>query len=150
MQPSIINRKARFDYEILETFEAGIELVGTEVKSIRAGKVSLRDAFARIRRGELFLYGAEISPYENAGYAKHEPTRPRRLLLHAREIARLAGKISEKGLTLVPIKVYFKRGWAKIELGLARGKREYDKREAIRKKETQRDIRRAMSFRGRR
>lgn len=150
MQPSIVNRKARFDYEILETFEAGIELVGTEVKSVRAGKISLRDAFARVRRGELFLYGAEISPYENSGYARHDPTRPRRLLLHSREIAKLVGKVSERGLTLIPIKVYFKRGWAKIQLALAKARRKYDKREAIKKKETQRDIRHAMSFRGRR
>ena len=147
MQPSIVNRKARFDYEILETFEAGIELVGTEVKSIRAGKISLRDGFAKIRRGELYLYGAEISPYENSWYAKHEPTRPRRLLLHSREIARLVGKVSERGLTLIPIKVYFKRGWAKIQIALAKAKKKYDKREAIKKKETQRDIKRAISFR---
>jgi SsrA-binding protein len=147
MQPSIINRKARFDYEILETFEAGIELVGTEVKSIRAGKISLIDGFAKIRKGELFLYGTEISPYENSGYAKHEPTRPRRLLLHSREIARLVGKVSERGLTLIPIKVYFKRGWAKIQIALAKAKKKYDKREAIKKKETQRDIKRAISFR---
>jgi SsrA-binding protein len=133
MQTRIVNRKARFDYEILETVEAGIELVGTEVKSIRAGKVSLRDAFARVRRGELFLYGADIALYENAGYAKHEPTRPRRLLLHARETARL--------------KIYFKRGWAKIEIGLARARRQYDKREVLKKRETERDIKRAMSFR---
>jgi len=147
MQPSIINRKARFDYEILETVEAGIELTGTEVKSIRAGKMSLRDSFARIRGGEMYLYGADISAYENAGYAKHDATRPRRLLLHAREIARLTGKVSEKGLTLVPMKVYFKRGWAKVLLGLARGKRQYDKRESIKKRETQRDIKRALAGR---
>lgn len=147
MQPSIVNRKARFDYEILETFEAGIELVGTEVKSIRAGKISLRDGFARIRKGELYLYGIEISPYENSGYAKHEPTRPRRLLLHSREISRLVGKVSERGLTLIPVKVYFKRGWAKILIALAKAKKKYDKREAIKKKETQRDIKRAISFR---
>jgi SsrA-binding protein len=147
MQTSIINRKARFDYEIIETVEAGIELAGTEVKSIRAGKMSLRDSFARIRRGEIYLYGADIAAYENAGYAKHDATRPRRLLLHAREIARLAGKVSEKGLTLVPMKVYFKRGWAKVLLGLARGKREYDKRESIKKRETTREIQRATGRR---
>ncbi len=147
MSPQILNRKARFEYEILESVEAGIELRGTEVKSIRAGRVSLRDAFARIRRGELILYGADISEYENAGYARHEPTRPRRLLLHAREIARLAGKVSEKGLTLVPVKIYFKRGWAKVELGLARGKREFDKRESIKKRETAREIRQAVGRR---
>jgi len=147
MPPQIVNRKARFDYEILETVEAGIELQGTEVKSIRAGKVSLRDSFARITRGEIFLYGADISLYENAGYARHDPTRPRKLLLHAREIARLAGKTSEKGLTLVPVKIYFKRGWAKVQLALARGKQKYDKREAIRKRETKRDIARTLAGR---
>ena len=147
MQISIINRKARFDYEIIETVEAGIELVGTEVKSIRAGKANLRDSFARIRKGELYLFGADISPYENAGYATHDPKRPRRLLMHAREIARLTGKVSEKGLTLVPLKMYFKRGWAKLQIGLARGKQQYDKRESIKKRETAREIKRALARR---
>ena len=141
------NKKAFHDYHIEESIEAGIVLTGTEVKSIRAGKMSLRDSFARIRGGEMYLYGADISAYENAGYAKHDATRPRRLLLHAREIARLTGKVSEKGLTLVPMKVYFKRGWAKVLLGLARGKRQYDKRESIKKRETQRDIKRALAGR---
>ena len=147
MQPSLVNRKARFDYQILETFEVGIELVGTEVKSVRAGKISLRDAFARIRRGEVYLYGAEISPYENAGYARHDPTRPRRLLMHGREIGRLVGKVSERGLTLIPLKVYFKRGWAKVQLGLAKARKKYDKRETLRKKEEQKDIARALARR---
>ncbi len=147
MPPRILNRKARHDYEILETVEAGIELRGTEVKSVRAGKVTLADSFARIRAGEIFLYGAEISPYVNAGYAHHDPARPRRLLMHSREIARLAGKISQKGLTLVPLKMYFKRGWVKVEIGLARGKRQYDKREAIKRRETAREISRAVSRR---
>ena len=147
MPPRILNRKARHDFEILETVEAGLELKGTEVKSVRAGKVSLNDAFARIRGGEIYLYGAEISPYENAGYARHDPDRPRRLLLHAREIRRLAGKVTQKGLTLVPTKMYFRRGWVKIEIALARGRREYDKREAIKRRETQREIKRAISRR---
>lgn len=147
MAPRIVNKKARFDYEILETVEAGIELVGTEVKSVRAGKVALGDSFARVRGTELYLYGAQISPYENAGYSRHDPARPRRLLLHSREIARLAGNISQKGLTLVPTKMYFKRGWVKVEIGLARGKREYDKRETIKKRETEREIKRAVTRR---
>ncbi len=147
MPPKIENRKARFDYEVLETIEAGIELKGTEVKSVRAGKVSLAESFGRIRGGELFLYGCEISPYENAGYAHHDPTRPRRLLLHSREIARLAGKVSQKGLTIIPVRMYFKRGWVKVLLALARGRQRYDKREAIKKREQKREIRRALSQR---
>ena len=147
MAVTIFNRKARFDFEILETVEAGIELKGTEVKSVRAGKVSLVDSFARIRNGEMFLFGAEISPYEKAGYAHHEPDRPRRLLLHSREIDRLAGKITQKGLTLVPVKMYLKRGWVKVLLGLARGKQKYDKRDAIKRRETQREIRRSVGKR---
>lgn len=143
----IVNRKARFDYEIIETVEAGIELLGTEIKSIRAGKATLQDAFAKVRGGEIFLYGADISPYENAGYARHDPTRPRKLLLHAREIARLIGKMTEKGLTLIPLNIHFKRGWAKVDLGLGRGKREYDKRQTIKKRETQKEISRAVSRR---
>ena len=143
MALQILNRKARFDYEILETIEAGLELQGTEVKSIRAGKMDLADAFARIRGGEIVLFGAKIAPYENAGYATHDQMRPRKMLLHSREIVRLASKMAAKGLTLVPLKVYFKRGWAKVLLGLARGKQKYDKREAIRKRETQKEIQRA-------
>jgi len=147
MPPRIENRKARFDFEVLETIEAGIELKGTEVKSVRAGKVSLRDSFARIRDGEIFLYGCEISPYENAGYSHHDPARPRKLLLHSREIDRLAGKVSQKGLTIVPLRMYFKRGWVKVLLALARGKQEYDKREAIKRREQEREIKRALSDR---
>ncbi|MHC4713286.1 MAG: SsrA-binding protein SmpB [Planctomycetota bacterium] len=147
MAHAIRNRKARFNYEIFETVEAGIELKGTEVKSVRAGKVSLADAFARIRDGEMFLFGAEISPYEKAGYARHDPARPRKLLLHSREIARLSGKVSQKGLTLVPLKMYFRRGWAKVEIALARGRQKYDKREAIKRRETQREIKRSVSRR---
>ncbi len=147
MPPRILNKKARFDYQIFETVEAGIELQGTEVKSIRAGKVVLSDAFARIRSGEIFLFGCEISPYENAGYAHHDPARPRRLLLHSREIRRLETKLTQKGLTLIPTKMYFRRGWVKIELGLARGKQEYDKRESIKRRETAREINQAIARR---
>ena len=147
MQKQILNRKARFNYEILETIEAGLELTGTEIKSVRNGKASLADSYARIKSGQAYLFNCEISEYENAGYAHHIPKRPRRLLMHAREIDRLAGKIAEKGLTLVPLKMYFKRGWAKVELGLARGKRLYDKRDAIKKRETAREVKRALSRR---
>lgn len=147
MSGGIVNRKARFNYEIVETIEAGVELKGTEVKSVRAGKVSLADSFARIRNGEIYLFGADIAAYENAGYATHDPKRPRRLLLHAREIDRLAGKITQKGFTLVPTKMYFKRGWAKVLIGLARGKQLYDKRETIKKRDTAREIKRAMGRR---
>jgi SsrA-binding protein len=147
MSGSIVNRKARYNYEIVETIEAGVELKGTEVKSVRAGKVSLADAFARIRGGEMYLYGADIAAYENAGYATHDPKRPRRLLLHAREIDRLSGKITQKGFTLVPTKMYFKRGWAKVLIGLAKGKQLYDKRETIKKRDTAREIKRAIGRR---
>jgi SsrA-binding protein len=147
MALQIVNRKARYEYEIFETLEAGIELTGTEVKSVRAGKVTLTDAFARVRGQELILFGAEISPYENAGYARHDPTRPRRLLMHKREIMRLMGKVTQKGLTLVPLKMYFKRGWLKVEIGLVRGKQKYDKRDSIKRREQQRDIKRALSAR---
>ena len=148
MPPRIVNKKARFDFEILETIEAGIEIKGTEVKSVRAGKVSLVGSFARIRNGEIYLYGADISPYMNAGYSHHDPRRPRRLLIHSREIHRLAGKVTQKGLTLVPTKMYFRRGWVKVELGLARGKQKYDKRDAIKRREQQREINRALTQRG--
>jgi len=141
MPPRIINRKARRDYEILDTVEAGIELKGSEVKSIRNGKVSLNEAFARIHGSQAYLYGARISPYENSGHSGHDPDRPKKLLLHKREIDRLAGKVTQKGLTLVPLKMYFRRGWAKVELALARGKTEYDKRETIKRREIERDIR---------
>jgi len=147
MTKSIVNRKARFDYEIVETVEAGVELKGTEVKSVRSGKVSLVDSFARIRNGEMYLYGADIAMYENAGYATHDPKRPRKLLLHSREIDRLAGKVTQKGFTLVPTKMYFKRGWVKVQVGLARGKQRYDKRESIKKRETAREIKRAIGRR---
>jgi SsrA-binding protein len=138
------NRKARHLYEILDTCEAGIALLGPEVKSLRAGNANLTDAWARIRAGEVFLVGAHISPYEQAGRANPDPRRERKLLLHKGEIRRLSGKLAEKGLTLVPLRIYFRDGRAKVELALARGKRQYDKREAIRAREEERSLRRVL------
>jgi SsrA-binding protein len=143
------NRRGRYDYEILDTVEAGIALLGPEVKSLRAGKASLSDAYAVVRRGEVFLVNAHISPYAQAARENPDPRRERKLLLHRAEIARLQGKVAERGLTLVPLSLYFKDGRAKVELALARGKRRYDKREAIRKREEDRELRRIARGRGR-
>ncbi|MDJ0869042.1 MAG: SsrA-binding protein SmpB [Myxococcota bacterium] len=143
------NRRARFDYEILDTVEAGLVLVGPEVKSLRAGKANLSDAYATIRRGEAWLVNAHISPYKEAGRDNPDPRRERKLLLHRREIAKLSGQIAERGLTLVALSLYFRDGRAKVELGLARGKRKYDKRESIRKREEQREVARVMRRGGR-
>ena len=143
------NRRARFEYEILETVEAGLELLGPEVKSLRAGRANLADAYAAIRRGEAFLMHLHISPYEQAGRENPDPRRDRRLLLHRREIERLAGKVAERGFTLVPLQLHWKNGRAKALLGLARGKRVYDKRQAIRKRETDRELARATGARRR-
>ena len=143
------NRKARHDYFIHETFEAGIELKGTEVKSLRAGKANLRDSYAEVKDGEIFVEHMHISPYEQGNIFNHEPLRPRRLLLHKREILKLFGKTREKGFTLVPLKIYFKKGRAKMELALASGKHNYDKRDALHEKSAQRDIERAMKERSR-
>ena len=143
------NRKARHDYFIHETYEAGIELQGTEVKSLRAGKANLRDSYAEIKDGELFVEHMHISPYEQGNIFNHEPLRPRRLLLHKREILKLFGKTREKGFTLVPLKIYFKKGRAKLELALASGKHNYDKRDALHEKSAQRDIERALKERSR-
>ncbi|HJO24842.1 MAG: SsrA-binding protein SmpB [Myxococcota bacterium] len=142
------NRRARFEYEILDSWEAGIALLGPEVKALRTGKANLSDSYATVRRGEAFLVNMHISPYDKAGRDNPDPRRERKLLLHRREIARLQGAIAEKGLTLVPLKLYFKDGRAKVELGLARGKRRYDKRETIRRREQEREMQRAV--RGRR
>ena len=139
-----INRRARHDYFIDETIEAGLVLTGSEVKSLRAGKAQLKDSHARIERGEAWLANAHISEYNPAAQFGHEPTRKRKLLLHAREIDRLTGKVKEKGLTLIPLRMYFKNGRAKVELGLARGKKQYDKRESIKERETDREVDRAM------
>ena len=134
------NRKARHDYTIEESFEAGIELKGTEVKSMRAGRANLKDSFAVIENGELYLYGMHISPYEHGNIFNVEPMRPRKLLMHKKEIMRLLGKTKEQGLTLVPLKAYFKKDKIKIELALAKGKKLYDKREAAAEKTAKREI----------
>jgi SsrA-binding protein len=133
------NRKARHDYEILETLEAGIALQGTEVKSLREGKASLQDCYARVKDGQVFLYHFHISPYDKGNVYNHDPLRVRKLLLHRKEIRKLTGRVEEKGLTLVALKVYFKKGIAKVELALARGKKAYDKRESIAKRDAQRE-----------
>ncbi|MBM0742992.1 SsrA-binding protein SmpB [Phormidium sp. CLA17] len=139
------NRYARFQFEILETYEAGIQLVGTEVKSIRAGKVSLKDGFALIRDGEAFLMNVHISPHDTTRQTyNHDPRRNRKLLLHRDELRSLTGKVEQQGLTLVPLKMYMKRGWVKIVIGLARGKKLHDKREDIKRRDDQRDMQRAM------
>jgi len=138
------NRRARHDYEILDTFEAGLALEGSEVKSIREGKVVLKDSFAHVRDGEVWLVGTYIAPYEFSRGGGHEPERTRKLLLHKREIARINAKLGEQGLTLVPLRIYLKDGRAKVELGLGRGKRTIDKREAIKERDQQREIERAL------
>jgi SsrA-binding protein len=136
----ITNRSAKRDYFILESFEAGLELKGPEVKSLRAGKASLAESFARIERGEIFLYQMHINPYEYDNKKYQDPVRPKKLLLHKKQIFYLINKIRQKGLTLIPLKVYFKDGFAKVELGVGQGKKQYDKREEIKKKEAQRTI----------
>lgn len=141
------NSKARHDYHILETWEAGLALSGTEIKSVRAGKVSLAEAFGVVRRGEVWLEGMTISPYESGGYVNHEPRRPRKLLLHVGEIRRLIGAVEQKGLTLVPLDLHFTRGRAKVTLALARGKKHYDKREDLKRKTAEREAARAMGRR---
>ena len=142
------NRKARHDYFIHETYEAGIELQGTEVKSLRAGKANLRDSYAEIKDGEIFVEHMHVSPYEQGNIFNHDPLRRRRLLMHKREILRLFSKTREKGFTLIPLKIYFKNGRAKMELALASGKHSYDKRAALAEKSAKRDIERAMKARG--
>ncbi len=137
-----VNRRARFDYQIIETFEAGLALAGTEVKSVRAGQASLAESWAEFRRGELFLVGAHVAPYEKGSYSNRDPLRPRKLLFHARELARLKAKVEEKGLALIPLRLYVKGPWIKLELALGRGKKTRDKREAIREKEVKRELRR--------
>ncbi len=139
------NRKARYLYEILETYEAGIELLGTEVKSIRAGKVNLADGYALIRNGEACLLNVHISPYEGSGaYFNHDPRRTRKLLLHKKEISKLIGQVEQKGLTLVPLKMYFKGSWIKIAIAVGKGKKLHDKREDIKRRDDQREMARAM------
>lgn len=145
----IENRKARHEYEFLEKFEAGIELKGTEVKSLRTGKASLVDAFARIEQGEVWLYNLHISAYDFGNVNNHEEKRPRRLLLHKAEIARLHAAVREKGLTLIPVRLYFSAALVKVELALARGKKLYDKRESMAERDSKRQIERALKERGR-
>jgi SsrA-binding protein len=137
------NRKAFHEFEVLEEVEAGLVLTGTEVKSLRAGQLTLGDAYARFIRGELFLVNAHIPEYRMGGYVNHEPMRARKLLLHRREVAKISKRVEEKGLTVVPLAVYFKRGYAKAKLGVCRGKKSYDKREAIAKRDATRASQRA-------
>jgi len=141
-----LNRKAYHNYNIEENMEAGIVLSGTEIKSLRAGKVSLSQSFAKLEKGELWLFNAYIAPYEAGNRYNHEPTRPRKLLLHRDEIDRLVGKASQKRFTLVPLRLYLKRGLAKVELGLAKGKKLYDKRESIAQRQAKREIERTLKM----
>ncbi len=135
------NRKARHDYHLLDTFEAGIVLLGTEVKAIREGRVNLRDSYGRLENGEVFLHNVHISPYSHRGYADHEPLRRRKLLLHKGEIRKLIGKTVERGCTLVPVRMYFKNGRVKVAVSIAKGKKLHDKRETIRRREIDRETR---------
>ncbi len=135
------NRKARHDYHLFDTFEAGIVLLGTEVKAIREGRVNLKDSYGRVVHGEVFLYNLHISPYSHRGYTTHEPLRCRKLLLNRAEIRKLIGKTVERGLTLVPVRMYFKRGRVKVVISVAKGKKNYDKRETIRRREVDRETR---------
>jgi len=141
------NRKAHHDYHLLETFEAGLVLMGTEVKAIREGQVNLRDSFARVEAGEVWVYNMHISPYSHRGYSDHEPTRRRKLLLHRQEIRKLIGKTVERGMTLVPTRLYFKEGRVKIAISLAKGKKAHDKRETVRRREADRETRAAVKER---
>ncbi len=141
------NRKARHDYHILDTWEAGVALLGTEVKAIREGRVNLRDSFARVDNGEVWMQNVHISPYSHRGSAEHAELRQRKLLLHRDEIRKMVGKVAEKGLTLVPLELYFKGGRVKVLLGLARGKQAHDKRETIKRRETERETRAAVKAR---
>lgn len=143
------NRKARFNFEIEDAFEAGISLLGSEVKSLRKGKANLSDSYGKIRNGEVFLVDAHISPYEQASRQNHDPLRERKLLLHKKEIKKLIGKVAERGFSLIPLKLYFKNGKVKVELALAKGKKAFDKREAIKKKDQRRELERLIKYRGR-
>jgi len=143
------NRKAHHDYSIEETHEAGVALTGTEIKSIRAGSVNLRDSYAQVRNGELWLMNVHVAPYEPASRQNVDPYRDRKLLMHRKEILRLLGRVKEKGLTLIPLRLYLKKNRAKVELGLGRGKKQYDKRDAIAKRESDREIQRVAKERAR-
>ena len=143
------NRKALHDYHVLDTFEAGLVLLGTEVKAIREGSINLRDSFARIERGEVWLENVHISPYSHTGYAHHDERRTRKLLLHHHEIQKLTGRVAEKGLTLVPLRMYLKKGRVKVALALVKGKQAHDKRETLRRREIDRETRAAVKARSR-
>ncbi len=143
------NRKAYHDYHVLESWEAGVALLGTEVKAIREGRVNLRDSYAKIEKGEVWLLNVSISPYSHRGYAAHEEKRQRKLLMHREEIRKIVGQVTEKGLTLVPLQMYFKNGRAKVQLALVRGKQLHDKRETIKKREVDRETRAAIKARQR-
>lgn len=138
--PAVDNRRARHEYHILESMEAGVALTGTEIKSIRQGGISLNEAYARVRDGELWLLGMHVPPYKQGSFSNVDPNRPRKLLLHKEQIARLGGRAAEKGLTIVPLRLYFTRGKVKIEIGLAKGKKLWDKREAVTKRDVEREI----------
>ncbi len=138
------NKKARHDYNILATYEAGMVLTGTEIKSIRAGRINLKDGFAQIHQGEMLLSNVHISPYDQGNQFNHDPLRNRKLLLHKKEIAKIAGQLQNKGITVVPLKVYLKHGFAKVLLGVAQGKKQYDKRETIKRRDQEREIRRNL------
>ena len=139
-----VNKRARFDYEIDDVYEAGLVLQGTEVKSLRQGRVSLKDAYGDVQNGEVYLLHAHIDPYDQGNRNNHDPERPRKLLLHKQEIKRLIGKTQERGLTLIPTRMYFARGKAKIEIGLAKGKKNYDKRQDLKRRDAQREVERAL------
>lgn len=141
------NRKARHDYHIEEKFEAGMMLTGSEVKSLRDGKVNMTEAFCRVERGEIYVFNCHIAPYEQGGYANHEPLRKRKLLLHRREISKLDKAVAQKGYTIIPLRMYFRNSYAKLEIGLGRGKKQYDKRADIAEEETRRRLKRVMSER---
>ncbi len=143
------NRKARHEYHLYDTYEAGVVLLGTEVKAIREGRVNLRDSYGRVEDGEIFLHNLHISPYSHRGYAEHEPLRRRKLLLNKREIRKLVGKTLERGFTLVPVRIYFKRGRVKVAISLAKGKKTHDKRETIRRREIDRETRAMVKERSR-
>ena len=143
------NRKARHDYHIFDTYEAGIVLLGTEVKAIREGRVNLRDSYGRIEQGEVFLHNLHVSPYSHRGYSDHEPLRRRKLLLTKPEIRKLSGKALERGFTLVPVRMYFRRGLVKVLVGVAKGKKAHDKRETIRRREIDRETRAMVKERSR-
>ena len=138
----VTNRKARYDYEIIDNIEAGLVLLGSETKSLREGKANISDAYARIKKGEVWLIGMHISPYKQAAFQNHDPLRERKLLLNKKEIKKIFRRVEEKGVTLVPLKLYFKNNWAKVDLGVARGKRKYDKKEAISRRDAERDLQR--------